>query len=74
MTQNYIICEIAPPSSFVGKTIAELQLRGKYHIEVIAVRDVLTDQIQMVPRADFVIKGSEVLVVIGKEGDIDKVK
>jgi len=28
----------------------------------------------MVPRADFVIKGSEVLVVIGKEGDIDKVR
>jgi trk system potassium uptake protein TrkA len=49
-------------------------LRGKYHIEVIAVRDVLKDQIQMLPRADFVIKGSEVLVVIGKEGDIDKVK
>ena len=67
MTENYIICEIAPPSSFVGKSIAELQLRGKCHIEVIAVKDVLTDQIQMVPRADFVIKGSEVLAVIGKK-------
>src|SRR5512139_6062 len=74
LTENYIISEIAPPSSFVGKSIAQLQLRGKHHIEVIAVRDVLTDSIQMVPRADFVIKGSEVLVVIGKEGDIDKVK
>jgi trk system potassium uptake protein TrkA len=74
LTENYIIGEIVPPSSFVGKSIAQLQLRGKYHIEVIAVRDVLKDQIQMVPRADFVIKGSEVLVVIGKEGDIDKVK
>ena len=56
LTENYIICEIAPPSSFIGKSIAQLQLRGKHHIEVIAVRDVLTDQIQMVPRADFVIK------------------
>jgi trk system potassium uptake protein TrkA len=74
LTENYIICEIAPPSSFVGKSIAQLQLRGKHQIEVIAVRDVLKDQIQMLPRADFVIKGSEVLVVIGKEGDIDKVK
>jgi trk system potassium uptake protein len=74
LTENYIIGEIAPPSSFVGKSIAQLQLRGKYHIEVIAVRDVLKDQVQMLPRADFVIKGSEVLVVIGKEGDIDKVK
>jgi trk system potassium uptake protein TrkA len=72
LTENYIIYEIAPPGSFVGKSIAELPLRGKYHIEVIAVRDVLTHQFQMVLRADFVIKESEVLVVIGK--DVDRVK
>ena len=58
----------------MGKSIAQLRLRGKYPIEVLAVRDVLTDQIPMVPPADFVIKGSEVLVVIGKEGDLDKMK
>jgi Trk K+ transport system NAD-binding subunit len=28
----------------------------------------------MVPRADFVIKDSDILVVIGKEGDIQKIK
>jgi len=28
----------------------------------------------MVPRADFVIKDSDVLVVIGKEQDIQKIK
>jgi len=74
LTDDYIIGEIAPPDHFVGKSIAELQLRQKYHIEVIAIRDVLTDQIQMMPRADFLIKGSEVLVVIGKEANIEKVK
>lgn len=74
LSQDYTICEIAPPSSFLGKTIGDLQLRKKHHIGVIASRDVLTDQIQMIPAADFVIKDSDILVVIGKEKDIQKMK
>jgi len=71
---DYTICEIAPPASFLGKSIGDLHLRKKYHIEVIAVRDVLSDKIQMVPQAIFVIKDSDILVVIGKEQDIQKIK
>jgi trk system potassium uptake protein TrkA len=41
---------------------------------VIASRDVLTDQVQMIPSADFVIKDSDILVVIGKEKDIQKIQ
>jgi trk system potassium uptake protein TrkA len=74
LSEDYTISEIAPPSSFQGKTIGELHLRTKYHIEVIAIREMLPERITMVPRADFVIKDSDILVVIGKEGDIQKVK
>jgi trk system potassium uptake protein TrkA len=74
LSQDYTISEIAPPSSFLGKTIGDLQLRKKHHIGVIASRDVLTDQIQMIPAADFVIKDSDILVVIGKEQDIQKLQ
>jgi trk system potassium uptake protein TrkA len=74
LSDGYTIFEIAPPHGFLGKSIGELQLRSKYHIEVIAVRDVLTDQVHMVPRADLVLKDGEVLVVIAKEKDIQKIK
>jgi trk system potassium uptake protein TrkA len=74
LSGDYMISELAPPNSFLGKTIAELQLRGKYHIEVIAIRDIISDRIQMVPQADFVIKDGEVLIVVGKEKDIQKIK
>jgi trk system potassium uptake protein TrkA len=74
LSQDYTICEIAAPTSFLGKTIGELQLRKKYQIGVIASRDVLTDQVQMIPAADFVIKDSDILVVIGKEKDIQKIQ
>ena len=74
LSDDYMIFEMAPPNSFLGKTIAELQLRSKYHIEVIAIRDIISDRIHMVPPADFVIKDGEVLVVVGKEKDIQKIK
>lgn len=74
LSEDYTISELAPPASFYGKTIGELHLRSKYHIEVIAVKEVLPDRINMVPKADFVIKDSDVLVVIGREEDIQKIK
>lgn len=74
LSDDYTICELVPPPGFLGKTIGELHLRSKYHIEVIAVREMLPDRIRMVPRADFVIKDSDVLVVIGREEDTQKIK
>jgi trk system potassium uptake protein TrkA len=74
LSEDYTICELVPPTSFMGKTIGEIHLRSKYHIEVIAVREVLPERLQMVPRADFIIKDSDILVVIGKEKDIQKIK
>jgi len=74
LSDGYMIFEIAPPHGFLGKSIGELQLRSKYHVEVIAVRDVLTDQIHMVPHADLVLKDGEILVVIAREKDIQKLK
>jgi trk system potassium uptake protein TrkA len=74
LSKDYTICEMAPPASCMGKTIGELHLRSKHHIEVIAVREMLPDRLTMVPRAEFVIKDSDILVVIGKEEDIEKIK
>ena len=74
LTREYTICEIAPPASFVGRSIAEIQLRKRYNIGLLASRDVLTDQISMIPGGEFVVKDSDILVVIGKEKDIQNLK
>jgi trk system potassium uptake protein TrkA len=74
LSDDYTIFELAPPDSFLGRTLADLQLRSKFHIEVIAIRDVVADQIHMVPKADYVIKDGEVLVVVGKDKDIQMLR
>lgn len=74
LSDDYMLFELAPPNSFIGKSIGELELRGKHHIEVLAVKDIITDKMNIMPGADFVIKDGEILVVVGKEKDIQKVK
>jgi len=74
ISEDYTICELAPPTAFIGKTLAELDLRKRYQLQVIAIRDVLSESLQLVPRASSVIKDSDVLVIVGREEDIQKVK
>ena len=74
ISEDYTIVELAPPTAFIGKSLADLDLRKKYTLQVIAIRDVLTNKMQLVPRASAIIKDSDVLVIIGKEEDIRKIK
>jgi trk system potassium uptake protein TrkA len=74
ISEDYTICELAPPTTFIGKSLAELDLRKKYQLQVIAIRDVLSESLQLVPRASSIIKDSDVLVIIGREEDIQRVK
>ncbi len=73
LTEDYMICEIAPPASLIGKTLADVHLRSKYHVDVIAIRDTRTDKVHMGP-TNYIIKDSEVMVVIGKTKDIDQIE
>jgi len=74
LSDDFMLSEVAPPESFLGKSIADLQLRNKYHVEIIAVRDVLTDHVQMIPGAGHIIKDSEILLVFGKEKNIQEIQ
>ncbi len=64
--------EVAPPERFIGKSLRELDLRNKYGIQVIAVRELIPERTVYVPPADFVIKDSDVLIVMGDEKMLDK--
>lgn len=74
LASEYSIMEMAVPDKFIGKSLKELQLRNKYDVEVIAIKDVLQDTLHLIPGADVKIKPDSVLIVIGKEPDINKLK
>ncbi len=74
LAPGFSIVEIAPPKAFIGKTLAELDLRNKYHVQVIAVRELIPDRINLVPKADCVIKDSDIMVILGRDEDLNKIK
>jgi len=67
---GFSIQEMAVRSEWVGKTLRELELRRRYGISVIALHDMLNDQILAAPDPDVVMKGSETLLVAGKDEDL----
>lgn len=71
---EYSIQEIAPPDSFLGKTLQALELPNRMGIQVLAVRDALTQHVKVNPGADFVVKESDSLLVLGRNGDLAKVR
>jgi len=70
---NLTIAEIAPPASFIGKSLIELDLRKKHNINVIAIKDVLTDVSTTFIDPNHQLRDSDLLVLIGNPVDIEKI-
>jgi len=70
LSDDYMIFERdAAELLFLGETISELHCGVNTILRLSPSGISFPDRIHMVPRADFVIKDGEVLVVIGKEKD-----
>ena len=72
LEQDYSRSQLAPPRKLVGKSLAESELRNRYHVYVIAIKETVPDNFVMLPPADFVIKDSDILVLVGRQVDIEK--
>ena len=73
---GYSIREIKAPSVFVGKSLNELALRNTLHIQLIAIERNSSDDdldINIVPKAEDVIEADDILVLLGKNRDLDRI-
>ena len=74
LTDEFSIYEIPPLGKWVGKSLKDLDLRNHYDISILAIKG--TDEnetMDMMPKADYVVRENEHLMVIGRKKDIDKV-
>lgn len=71
LTEEFSIYEIPPLLEWAGKSLKELDLRNHYDISILAIKDP-GGETDMMPKADYVIKKNEHLMVIGRKADIDK--
>ena len=70
--EDFSITEIAPPRSFIGKSLVELDLRNRYQITVLGIRDVLTEEFTALPPAQRLIRDSDILVLAGRPEDVEE--
>jgi trk system potassium uptake protein TrkA len=74
LAEGYTIAQVEPPKPFVGKSLMELELRKRYQVNVIAVKEQFPERFVMVPGAGFIVKETDILVTLGKEKDLAKIR
>lgn len=73
LISGFRIQEIAPPERFIGKSLKELDLRNKYGVQIIAVKGLVPEMTTLIPTGDFVIKDSDILIIMGEDEQLEKV-
>lgn len=73
LAKDHSIQEFPASNSFVGKPLRDLKLRNKYGVTVIAAKNNITDEVN-IATAEYIVKKDDLLVVIGKDKDIEAVK
>jgi trk system potassium uptake protein len=61
------------PDEWVGQALRQLELPRRYRISVIAVHDILTNDVHAVPDPDAPLKESDTLIVAGANEHLAKV-
>jgi trk system potassium uptake protein TrkA len=74
LAEDFEVMNVAPPDSFYGHTLQELNVREKFGVFVIAVKELVPERFVFLPGPYFVIKPSDILVLIGREADLLKLR
>ena len=72
--EDYDLIQVGPPREFIGKSLAEINLRAEYNVHIIAIKELVPENFILVPPATFVIKDSDIMMMLGKSDDIKKIK
>ncbi len=67
------IQEMAVPEHWTGRSLRALALRREFRISVIAVHDMLRDEMIPIPDPDAPLKDSDTLLIAGKDEDLARV-
>lgn len=70
---GFSIQEMAVPDAWIGKCLRDLQLPRRHRLNVVAVHDVLLDEMIPVPDPDARLKESDTLLVAGRDEDLASV-
>lgn len=83
VTEGYSIIEIKAPAECIGKTLSQLKIRNRFHLQVLAIRTTESSDIDgirrkprepvvIIPDANFRIEANHVLIIMGDNSNIEE--
>ncbi|MDA8234413.1 MAG: TrkA family potassium uptake protein [Clostridia bacterium] len=72
LSPDYSILEAVAPVDFFGKTLADIDLRAKFHVTLVAIKR--GQEIIVAPQAGEVIQERDILVTIGANNNLQKLE
>ncbi len=70
ITNDYSIFEIPIIQSWAGYSIEEINVRKKYHINILLIKN--GNSIMTMPKADYIFKEDDQIIIIGKTDEVLK--
>jgi len=74
LSEEHSIIEFAALQSWIGKDLRDLNLRAKYGVTVVAMRNRNEESINVSPKADTEIREGDILIVVGSNDDLRKLE
>ena len=78
--EDYRITEVIPPESFIEKSLRELDITTKFNCQIVALKypdpkdtGNTAMRLKIPPRADDVIIKNSIMILIGKDSDIENI-
>ncbi|MDR1744190.1 MAG: TrkA family potassium uptake protein [Planctomycetota bacterium] len=71
LAEDYMVMQITPPDWALGKTLLQLDLRKRFGLFVIAVKEHVPERTAFLPGPDFIVKDSDALLIIGKKDSLE---
>ncbi|MCG8339531.1 MAG: chloride channel protein [Proteobacteria bacterium] len=74
--EGYSLAEIAVPKSFIGKSILELDIRARFDVSIIMIKDQQKSDSKstIMPYPDYVFTKSDTILALGEIGKINLLK
>lgn len=74
LSDEFNMVELAVPDDFIKKSIQDLDLRRKFGLQILAIKNPLTDDVRILPPADYAFRPDDVMIVIGDVQSLDKLR
>ncbi len=74
LSGKYAIADIEPPKGWQGKSLRELNVRAKYQVSVLAIKNEKTGQLRMSPGAEDRIFAGDTVMVMGTHDALERLQ